>query len=577
MVDPAALPAPTLARRQQRVEELCAAALRALAGDATLHFRGARLHRGREPLPLFAPHLLPLLQRDDFVSFRGAADGVALRLRQSDEALHRSLAPTDGVTRMLFDLLEQFRVEAAVPLSWPGVASNLAHCFEQWSVAFLGAGLADSARGILFFTVAQMCRARVTAQPIPEAAQDPIEATRAAMGPLLGHDLALLRQLRTDQSAYAVPALAICRSVADLLLGTDEEPGERSPADREDTRFAFGLRIDLQAAFEEGIAEVVLGHSRVWAAQKGQYRVFTRAHDRLFAPAALVRSQQLQELREQLDRRIAGQGMNLPRLARELKALLALPQRDGWDDGQEAGRIDGRRLTQLIASPTERRLFRTEHVEPVADVVVGFLIDCSGSMRQHIESVAMLVDSLARALEMAGAASEVLGFTTGAWDGGRAQRDWQRAGRPDAPGRLNEVWHLVFKDADTPWRRARHGMAALLRPDLFREGIDGEAVDWACQRLRQRDEARKLLVVVSDGCPMDRATQRANDEHYLDQHLCDVVVRQSRPGDLQIMGLGVGLDLSPFYSHCQAVDLSRGVGHAVFSDVLRLLAGGRRR
>ena len=191
--------------------------------------------------------------------------------------------------------------------------------------------------------------------------------------------------------------------------------------------------------------------------------------------------------------------------------MLAEPTHDGWEGAQEEGRIDGARLAQLIISPAERRLFRADRIEPVAHTALSFLIDCSGSMKTHAEPVAMLVDVMARALEMAGATSEILGFTTGAWNGGRAMRDWKRAGQPRHPGRLNERCHLIFKDADTPWRRARPAIGALLKADLFREGVDGEAVDWACARLHDRPEPRKILVVISDGCPMDSATQLAND------------------------------------------------------------------
>ena len=202
----------------------------------------------------------------------------------------------------------------------------------------------------------------------------------------------------------------------------------------------------------------------------------------------------------------------------------------------------------------------------------------SGSMKQHIESVAMLVDVFSRALEQAGVACEVLGFTTGAWNGGRAQRDWLRAGRPVHPGRLNEVCRMVFKDADTPWRRARPDIAALLKSDLFREGIDGEAVDWACARLERRSEARRILIVVSDGSPMDAATNLANDPHYLDHHLREVVDRRERQGKVEICGVGVGLDLRPYYRHSQVIDLAGALGNEVFNQVAALIGSrGRAR
>jgi cobaltochelatase CobT len=185
----------------------------------------------------------------------------------------------------------------------------------------------------------------------------------------------------------------------------------------------------------------------------------------------------------------------------------------------------------------------------------------------------MLVDVLARALEQAGVSSEILGFTTGAWNGGRAQRDWIRAGRPAHPGRLNERCHLVFKAAETPWRRARPAIAALLKGDLFREGFDGEAVDWACARLFARPEERKLLLVISDGSPMDGATLLANDAHYLDHHLRDVVARHEQARGVQIAGVGVGLDLSPYYSRSHVLDLGASTGNQIFREITALIAG----
>ena len=568
-----------LARRQQRVEELCAGAIRALSGEADLHFRGRRLHRGRQRLPLFAPHLHPAIESDDFGSFRGAADGLALRLSLSDATLHARLCPSDPVERLVFELLEQMRVESLAPAALHGVAHNLRHRFEQWSLAFHRSRLTDSARGILLYTVAQVCRARVTGEPVLEATEDLMEATRAALSPAMGSDLAGLRRQRHDQAAYAPHALGIARLVGEMLRSADAEEGAASePADAEDSeRAAFSLVMELDACVEEGVAAAVSGHSRAFEAAQSQYRVYTRAYDREVAATALARAEVLHEHRVQLERLVAASGLNLARLARELKALLAQPAHDGWDSAMEEGRIDGRRLAQLIASPTERRLFRSEHIDPQADCVLAFLVDCSGSMKQHIEPLATLLDVFTRALEQAGVASELLGFSTGAWNGGRARRDWLKAGQPPLPGRLNELSHMVFKDADTRWRRARLGMAALLKPDLFREGIDGEAVDWAVARLEVRPEARKLLVVVSDGCPMDGATNLANDAYYLDNHLKQVLQRHERAGHIEICALGVGLDLSPFYSRCQALDLSAPLSHALLRDILQLLARPARR
>ena len=290
-----------------------------------------------------------------------------MRVKLSDETLHRQLGPTKPIARAVVDMLEQFRVESLANPAWPGVRANRQHRFERWTLGFHHSGLTDTTRGLRLFTVAQIARSRVICQPPLEAIEPLMEATRHGIAPLLGQSLAGLRCHRDELAAYAAPARRIAATVA-------------------------------------------------------------------------------------------------------------------------------------------RRLFRQARAEPQADCALGFLIDCSGSMRQHIEAVAILEDVFARALDLAGVAgvaSEVLGFSTGAWQGGRAARDWQRADKPPQPGRLNETAQLVVKDADTAWRHARCGIAALLRAELLREGVDREARAWAAARLRARPERRRLLVVISDGCPMD--------------------------------------------------------------------------
>ena len=570
----------TRVRQQERVEELCAASIRALAGESDLHFRGRRLHRRGQPLPVFAPHLHPSLERDDFASFRGAADGLALRLAHSDAELHRRLAPDDSVERALFDLLEQYRVESLASTAMPGVARNLRHRHEAWSLGYHHSGQTDTARGLLVYTVAQICRARVTGDPVVEETEDLLEATRAALAPTLGPSLAVLRRARDDQAAYAPAALAIARLVAAMLRagapvdGTDEAVPEPELAA---ARSVFGLIIEHDGHANERFATAVSGASRVLGDAAGAYRIFTTAYDRETPAIELARRDVLDAYRTRLDERIAAHGVHVTKLARELRALLSVPRHDGWDSGQEEGRIDGRRLARLVASPTERRLFRSDRIEPVADCALTFLVDCSGSMKQHIDAVAVLLDTFARALDQAGVTNEVLGFTTGAWHGGRAQRDWVRAGRPPHPGRLNEACHIVFKDAATPWRRARRGLAALLKNDLFREGIDGEAVQWAAERLGRLEAERRLLLVVSDGSPADSATGLANDPYYLDHHLRAVSDRLDKSGAIQLFGIGVGLDLSPYYQRSHVLDLGGSIGNAMFREVLEMIAGRHRR
>ncbi|PXY36241.1 cobaltochelatase CobT-related protein [Prauserella flavalba] len=553
-------------RERRRAEELCAAAARALTGEPGLHFRGGRLHDGRRPVPLYAPHL-----RQAGEPWRGAADGMALHLLRTDRELHRRLRPESGVERLLFELLEQFRAEAHVPATWPGARRNLRERFERWSLAYHHDGHTESARGLLLYTVTQVCRARITGEPVLAETEDLIEPTRAAIAPALGADLAGLRRTRHDQAAFARHARSLAAEVAAMLTSDDTEDPAEERADERDSPLALLLDFDD----EPGDGAAVALRDRAVGDENAGYRVFTTAYDREARIATLVRPAALAGYRERLDRAVERQGVNVARLARELEAVLAKQARDGWDGAQEEGLIDGRALARLISSPEERRLFRAERTRPVADVHVTFLIDCSGSMKQHAERVAVLVDLFARALDLLGARSEILGFTTSAWHGGRARKDWLRAGGPPRPGRLNERAHLVFKDAETPWRRARPDIAGLLKADLFREGADGEAVAWAAARARDAGR-RALLFVLSDGSPMDGATALANGEHYLDDHLREVVSALEQEGAVEVYGLGVGLDLSPYYRRCLALDTGDGTGYSVFREILGLIAGSRR-
>ncbi|MCC7706064.1 cobalt chelatase [Janthinobacterium sp. GW460P] len=564
-------------REQQETDELCAGAIRALSGSPSIRYRGRRLHDGHRPLPIHAAHLQPDAALQDLPSLRGAADSVALRLLHTDAVLHKSLCPLEPVARLVFELLEQLRVETLAPERHAGVIANLRHRFTAWSHAFYDSGLAEGASGLLLYTVFQMCWSRLTARAVLEKTEDFIEATRWSLTSQLGGDLAGLRRHRADQAAYARHALAIAHAVDAMLKEAQAaQDGEQDAAGDAKAQAAFRLLLDFDSENDHLPDAAPLGESRAFSDGDGGYKVYSTAYDREEQAGDLVRRALLLDYRERMDARIASLGINTARLARRFTQLLAVPQRDGWSFGEEEGYIDGRRLAQLISSPSERRLFRKEQFLPQADCLVTFLVDCSGSMKTHAESVAVLLDILLRALDQAGITTELLGFTTGAWNGGRVKRDWMRARSPAHPGRLNELVHMVFKDGDTSWRRARPDIAALLKADLYREGVDGEAVDWACSRMLARPERRRILLVVSDGCPMDTATNLANDEFYLAQHLKQVVARREAQGAVEICGLGLGLDLGAYYSRSLATTLPASLNNELFSEIAQLLGGLRR-
>lgn len=550
-------------RARHRIEELCGAAVRALTDEPSVTYRGHRLHRGGRPLPVNAPHVR-LTADDTLRTARGAADGHALRLLHSDLSRHGTLMPDDPVERLVFESLEQFRVESLVDDRLPGLRRNLRHRHEQWSLAFHHSGLTDSARGILIYTVLQTCRARVTGDRIVTDVEDGVEATRFGIVPTIGHALGGLRETRHDQEAYAEIALGLARLVARMVERTaDAEEGDEDPDDDERIRADLALLLEQDDGGED-VPTARSGDSRSLSEGGHDYQVFTREHDRVDSAADVVRPDALRSLRTRLDELVADQGVNVPRLAQRLQSALSIPAQPEWEGGRDEGYVDAARLTRLVTSPTDRRLFRMPEPRPRPDTRVTFLVDCSGSMRQHLEHLAPLLDVLVRALDLAGIPCELLGFTTRSWNGGRARRDWNRAGRPPLPGRLNETQHLVFKAAGSTYRRSRLGVAALLRDDLFREGVDGEAVEWAAGRMGDDPDERRVLVVVSDGSPMDTATSLTNDEFYLDHHLRDVVAGHGSARDVDVRGLGVALDLTPYYATTVALDLAHEQpGHVV--------------
>lgn len=542
-------------RREHRVRELRAASIRALSQQRGVHFRGPALYRGRRPVPVAAPHLHPPTDR-------GAADGIALRLWHNDPDVHAELLPERTASRLVFEMLEQYRVESLVPESWPGVRRNLADRFRGWSQTFEASRSVETASGLVLYTVAQVCRSRVAAEAIADRTSDLIEQTRFELASTFGRELGSLRRNRYCQRAFGRHARAIAERVADLPQ-LQTAPGEP------DTRWdAFEWLFDAES--DDHARPAVPGGARdALDGENTGYRVYSRDYDETRNVASLIRPAQLREYRESLDRAVEASGVNARALGRRLGQLLAKPHDDGWEGGRDSGLIDGRRLAQLVTTPSERNIFRAEARVPRPDAFVSFLVDCSGSMKAFSEPVAVLVDVFARALELAGVGCEVLGFTTASWNGGRVRRDWNRCGRPRNPGRLNEVRHLVIKSADTSYRSARSAIAGLLKVDLYREGVDGEAVEWARGRLEAFDEQRRILVVVSDGSPMDSATSLANDRDYLDRHLRDVIAADS---DVEICSVGVGLDLSIYYDSCTALDLSGGTTRRVLTDVLEMIA-----
>ncbi|MFC6671043.1 cobaltochelatase CobT-related protein [Marinobacterium aestuariivivens] len=570
--------APRSERRQQQVEELSAALIRASAAVRQLRFRGHRLEIDGRPWPLHAPHLQTDIERDDFTSFRGAADGIALRLIHSDSRIHARFKPDGAIARLVFELLEQLRAESLADDHHPGVRRNLAHRFRAWSQQFHASGQTENHIGLMLYTLSQMAWALLSGNAVNEETEMLIEASRVELGRHFGRHFGLLRRSRDDQQAFAQHAVIIAGVIQGLIEELNEQMlrnEERAASEAfENSYRQFSLLLEMDGDGDgPGDCSNGADSDRQGDGNTG-YSVFDRRYDRELQAGKLVRPALLQALRERLDSRIRSQGLNVPGLARKLARILSAPRRDGWEFGLEEGRLDARRLPRLVTSPGYRQLFRQERLQLHNDCLVSFLVDNSGSMKAHIESIAMLVDVFVRALEQTGARTEVLGFTTGHWNGGRPMKAWLGRGKPPNPGRLNELNHIVYKGADSPWRRARPALAAMLKADLFREGIDGEALLWARKRMLARREKRRILIVISDGCPMDSATLHANDDDILDSHLRQVVNQMESRPEVELYALGVGLDLSHWYHNGLLLDLEQRLDNATFDEILQLLARG---
>ncbi len=555
-------------RRRRLIERHSAAALRAVAAEPDAEFVGQRLTIGDQRVSVATPYLVAGDRWVPIGALRGVADAIGMRLRHSDIELHRSLRPAPPFQQVVFDTLEQLRCDSLVPDHLPGVRNNVAQAFEEWDRSTRAMGVAETALGRLVYTVTHMARSRfgTSVGMLDNETQIEIEgiteAPRMELAPMIGHDLVALAENRHDQAAYAVHATKIADAVA-IVAGDAAE--HLTPTDVVDVK----KRLMLAAAWDDGDNESFDGHE-VGAGgiggvddgvgsldDLGGYRVFTTEYDIEVSGQDLLLDVIAARRRAELDTLISAQAVSVPRLAHRLLERLGTAQPRSWHHAQTEGVIDALRLSQVVSNPTFRQVFRTPRHEPTADLAVTFLLDTSGSMkRQRYEAMAVLVDTYSRALDLAGATSEVLGFTTAAWNGGQALVDWQNAGEPNLPGRIGERCHIVYKDADSSWRSSRQSLAAMLQTTHYREGLDGEALAWAYRRLAARPERRRILVFISDGAPNDVATATANGENYLTDHLQRVARRIQRTGAVEIGAIGIDLDMEWLVSKSVSLDLS---------------------
>jgi len=566
---------------QQKLEHWCAASVRALSGNSSVHFRGHHLVVNDKPFILQAPYLQLDFSTHDNAKLRGVADGIALRLLHSDLEAHKARMPENIVEKIVFEQLEQLRCESLAADTLSGMRSNLRRRFLFWANEAASSSLVENSIGLLLYTINVVCWSRLQSQTIPEQIEELIEATRWGFTEEIKHHLYRFKSCRNDQEQFAIHGLAIAKEVMSMIEAAQPDDHEEVSLAGTVRQLAKSNNINIQWLDSDGFGdssglEQNYGVSRaeeITAANAASdYKVYNRAYDKVVKVGNSIRAAQLAKLRAQLDKRIRKQSVNTHRVARYLKQLVSTPARSGWEFGLEEGYLDSARLATLITSPNDRRLFKKEDVKASSDCIVSIVVDNSGSMNHHNDVVAALVDTLAKALEQAQIKTEILGFTTTEWNGGRVLKEWTKAGKPANPGRLTSTCHNIYKAAETPWRRSRPAIAAMLKTDMFREGIDGEALQWAVERIETRPEKNKIVLMISDGSPMDTATHATNSERYLDQHLSFVTNAVEHRPDVRLCALGVGLDLSTYYRESMSISLGDELGTTDFISIADLLA-----
>ena len=557
------------------------------------------------------PHPPRDLQGPETARLRGLADQMALRVAHHDAAVHARAKPASPEGVLVYDALEQARIEAIGSNALVGVRDNLAAVWDQAAQRKGLAALTDPGAAPLADVVALIVRERLTGSPPPDSARALVDALRGEIEAKAGPDLDRLTGALDDQAAFARIARAVLR---DLSLGDDgsDNPDQRSEDDESEDGEAESpsdgegegeeqspqgdASDDGETTREESdSAEAQMADSDEESAQADDdmdmsdgdrparpdindpgraeppYKIFTREHDEVVAAEDLCEPEELARLRAYLDQQLASLSNVVARLANRLQRKLMAKQNRTWSFDLEEGLLDVARLTRVIVDPTAPLSFKMEQDTEFRDTVVGLLIDNSGSMRgRPIMVAAVCADILARTLERCGVKVEILGFTTRAWKGGSSRDAWLKAGKPASPGRLNDLRHIVYKSADAPWRRARKNLGLMMREGLLKENIDGEALMWAHQRLIARTEQRRILMVISDGAPVDDSTLSVNSGHYLERHLRRVIGEIEGKSPVELIAIGIGHDVTRYYRRAVTIVDVEQLGGAITEQLAAL-------
>ncbi|MBY0509565.1 MAG: cobaltochelatase subunit CobT [Rhodospirillaceae bacterium] len=607
------------ASRTETFKNATTAAVKALAGKPELTVVFTPVTANQKPGSAASNDVrLPLppqkLTKDHVMRLRGAGDAAAMRLKHHDAGVHAKRMPFSKEAADAYNAMEQARVEAVGARQFAGVGKNLGDAMEQRLSAesyHMARAFQQVERGE---ALKVLIHSRCNSVALGNTGKHVLDILKTEFGTKLDKGLDELAANIGDQKKSA----DILRRLIETMelekdnaqeMDREEDTGDDSPDSTEsdsegdddgqedtseqnqDTGDAPSGPQDAQADGTEdqegeGDGQPVMasetddeaeakqarprpGHNQQGAVDR--YKVFTTRYDQVEDAANLCDPEELARLRLQLDRQLAHLQGVVSRLANRLQRKLMAQQQRSWEFDLEEGLLDAGRLSRVVTNPTHALSFKREKETQFRDTVVSLLIDNSGSMRgRPITIAAMTADLLARTLERCGVKVEILGFTTSQWKGGQSRRLWGDSGKPANPGRLNDLRHIIYKAADMPWRRARRNLGLMLREGILKENIDGEALAWAHNRLAARGEERRILMVISDGAPVDDSTLSVNPGNYLEQHLRDVIAFIENNSEVQLLAIGIGHDVTRYYRRAVTLMDADELGGAVMSQLTDL-------
>ena len=572
----------------EAVKRAISVCMRAISGDPALEVSFAKDKPALAGARARLPEIPKKPTRADIAITRGLGDSMALRRACHDAAMHSRLAPEGKQARAVFDAVEQARVEAIGARAMTGVADNLSSMLEDRYIKNNLVAVTEQADAPIEDAIALMVREKLTGRAVPKSAEKVVSLWRDWVENKAGADFDGLAAALSDQNAFArvVRDMLVSMEMAEELGddqqnendsqddedqpqgddsseegGEDESGGDQSDSEETDSSGEEQEAGEMEASDataddtsdDENDAETP-GESRrpeqslTNLPPDFDYKIFTTAFDETVGAEELCEEEELDRLRAFLDKQLANLQGVVGRLANRLQRRLMAQQNRSWDFDLEEGYLDPARLVRVVIDPMQPLSFKQERDTNFRDTVVTLVLDNSGSMRgRPITVAATCADILARTLERCGVSVEILGFTTRAWKGGQAREKWLKDGKPPTPGRLNDLRHIIYKSADAPWRRARRNLGLMMREGLLKENIDGEALLWAHNRLIARPEQRKILMMISDGAPVDDSTLSVNPGNYLERHLRAVIDLIETRSPVELLAIGIGHDVTRYY------------------------------